>query len=60
MTVYELIQVLARYPAGTEVYVSQKWQGYTVQAKWHELEDGVVKLYGDGSVDADGNDTSRE
>lgn len=60
MTVYEMIQALTRYPADTPVCLSQKWQGYVVPAKWHELEDGVVKFYGDGSVDVDGNDTSRE
>lgn len=51
MTVYELIQALARYDSDTEVCVSQKPDGAVVPLRWHELADDTVKLYGDGSED---------
>lgn len=56
MTVYELIQILSRYQPETEVTVSQKPLGYVVPIKLHELEDETLKLYGDGSVTADGKE----
>jgi hypothetical protein len=48
MTAYELIQFLARYPADTEVCVSQKPDGYVDQIKYVNFEDDVIKLYGNG------------
>ena len=57
MTVYELIQVLSRYPAGTEVCLSQKPRGYVVPILYHDGEDEILKLYGDGSLTPEGNET---
>lgn len=53
MTVYELIQHLARFDPNTEVFVSQKPAGFVVPLRFTELEDDAVKLYGDGSEDAE-------
>lgn len=51
MTVYELIQALAEFRPDTEVCVSQMPGGFVCDLKYWEFEDGVVKLYGDGTVD---------
>ena len=56
MTVYELIQLLAQYDAEAEVCVSQKPLGYVAPLRFHEFEDDIVKLYGDGSVTANGKE----
>lgn len=56
MTVYELIQVLARFPQDVEVFVSQRPEGYVVPITGHAEEDDIVKLYGDGSLTAEGDD----
>lgn len=52
MTVYELIQFLSRFNAETDVCVSQKPAGIVVPLRFVEMQDDVVKLYGDGSEDA--------
>jgi hypothetical protein len=59
MTVYELIQVLSRYHADTQVCVSQKPTGYVTDLLYHTHEDEMVKLYGDGVTSADGKEQSR-
>ena len=51
MTVYELIQFLARFEPDTEVTVSQKPAGVVVPLRFVEYQDDCVKLYGDGSED---------
>lgn len=59
MTVYELIQVLAKYEADAEVCVSQKPLGYVTNVLYHQYEDDIVKLFGDGVTNADGKESSR-
>lgn len=59
MTVYELIQALAQYPADSAVCVSQKPVGYVTALLYVVIEDGVVKLHGDGLTSADGKELKR-
>jgi hypothetical protein len=54
MTAYELIQYLANFESETEVCVSQKPAGIVVPLRFFEFQDDVIKLYGDGSEEADG------
>ena len=56
MKVWELIQELYKYGAGRDVTVSQKPLGYVVDIEMVEDEDGVVKIYGDGSLTPDGDE----